>query len=187
MRASPTPKTNNRRHPDSASIRGAAACVPRLMVSTSSNSSDMDAVSAVCERHGVTLVEDCAHTMGAHWAGRRSGTFGRVACFSTQTFKHLNSGEGGLLVTADEDVAARAVLYSGSYMLYAQHRARPSEEVFDRHRYTTPNCSMRMSSLVAAVLRPQLALRRGLIADNRIGAGASGPVCRQPRRQPFVA
>ena len=119
---------------------------------------DMDAVMAVCDRHGLIVIEDCAHTMGARWDGRLSGTFGAVAGFSSQTFKHINSGEGGLLVTDDEDIAARAVLFSGSYMLYAQHRARPPMEVFDRHRYTTPNFSMRMSSLVASVLRPQVAL-----------------------------
>ncbi len=119
---------------------------------------DMDAVTTICDRHEMTLIEDCAHTMGAHWAGQPTGTFGRAGCFSTQTFKHVNSGEGGLVVTADEDLAARAVLLSGSYMLYAQHRARPGEEVFERHRYTTPNCSMRMSSLVASILRPQIAL-----------------------------
>ena len=119
---------------------------------------DMDAVTAVCARHQITLIEDCAHTMGAHWAGQPTGTFGRAGCFSTQTFKHMNSGEGGLLVTADEDLAARAVLLSGSYMLYAQHRARPDQAVFERHRYDMPNCSMRMSSLVASILRPQLAL-----------------------------
>ena len=54
--------------------------------------------------------------------------------YSAQTFKHVNSGEGGLLVTDDDDVAAHAILRSGSYMLYMQHGARPSQEVFDRHR-----------------------------------------------------
>jgi dTDP-4-amino-4,6-dideoxygalactose transaminase len=118
---------------------------------------DMAAVMEVCRRRRLTVIEDCAHTMGASWDGRLTGTFGDVACFSTQTFKHVNSGEGGLLVTDDEDIAARAILTSGSYMLYAQHRARPPVEVFERHRYTTPNCSMRMSGLVAALLRPQVA------------------------------
>ena len=117
---------------------------------------DMDAVMAVCRRHNLIVVEDCAHTMGASWDGRLTGTFGQVGCFSSQTFKHINSGEGGLLVTDDEDIAARAVLFSGSYMLYAQHRARPSMAVFDRHRYLVPNCSMRMSGLVASILRPQI-------------------------------
>ena len=117
---------------------------------------DMEAVMAVCARHGLTVIEDCAHTMGAGWDGRLTGSFGAIGCFSTQTFKHINSGEGGLLVTDDEDIAAKAILLSGSYMLYAQHRARPELEVFERHRFQMPNCSMRMSSLVAAVLRPQV-------------------------------
>ena len=119
---------------------------------------DMGPVMEVCREHHLTVIEDCAHTMGASWAGKLTGTFGDVACFSTQTFKHINSGEGGLLVTDDEDIAARAILMSGSYMLYAQHRARPEMKVFERHRHTTPNFSMRMSSLVASVLRPQLHL-----------------------------
>lgn len=117
---------------------------------------DMDRLMAVCEKHELTVIEDCAHTMGAGWDGRLTGTFGAVACFSTQTFKHVNSGEGGLLVTNNEDIAARAILRSGSYMLYAQHRARPDMDVFDKFRATTPNCSMRMSGLVASILRPQL-------------------------------
>ncbi len=117
---------------------------------------DMDAVMEVCDRHGLIVIEDCAHTMGAGWDGRLTGSFGRVAGFSTQMAKHINSGEGGLVVTDDEDIAAQAILLSGSYMLYEQHRARPALDVFDRYRFTTPNCSMRMSSLAASVLRPQL-------------------------------
>jgi len=117
---------------------------------------DMDALGEVTDALGLVLVEDCAHTMGAGWKGRPTGTFGMAGCFSTQTFKHVNSGEGGLLVTDDEDVAARAVLLSGSYMLYAQHGAAPEAEVLERHRLTTPNLSMRMSALAAAVARPQL-------------------------------
>ncbi len=117
---------------------------------------DMDTVLEICRRHDLILIEDCAHTLGARWKGRLSGAFGTVSCFSSQTFKHINSGEGGLLATNDPDVAARAILLSGSYMLYGQHRARPPLEVFDRHKYFMPNCSMRMSNLAAAVLRPQI-------------------------------
>ena len=83
--------------------------------------------------------------MGATWRGRPTGTFGAVGCFSTQTFKHANSGEGGLLVTDDDDIAARAILLSGSYMLYEQHGAAPTNEVFARHHHTTPNWSMRVT------------------------------------------
>ena len=119
---------------------------------------DLDAVFALCDELGLSVIEDCAHTMGASWDGRPTGTFGLAGCFSTQTFKHINSGEGGLLVTDDEDLAAKAVLLSGSYMLYEQHGARPPAEVFERHRLNTPNFSMRMSALAAAVARPQLPL-----------------------------
>jgi dTDP-4-amino-4,6-dideoxygalactose transaminase len=132
---------------------------------------DMTRLMALCDTLGVTVIEDCAHTMGAAWAGRPTGTFGRVGCFSLQAYKHVNAGEGGLIVTDDEDIAARAILYSGSYMLYRQHRARPSDEVFARWKDTTPNYSMRMSNLVAAVARPQIALlaERAQIWNDRYG------------------
>ncbi len=117
---------------------------------------DLDAVSAICDRHGATLIEDCAHTMGATWKAKPTGTFGRVGCFSTQTFKHINSGEGGLLVTDDDDIAARAILYSGSYMLYDQHGTVPEPAVMERHRSQVPNCSMRLSALAAALAASQL-------------------------------
>jgi dTDP-4-amino-4,6-dideoxygalactose transaminase len=117
---------------------------------------DMDAILAICEEFGITLVEDCAHTMGAKWQGKRSGNFGRVACFSTQTYKHMNSGEGGFLTTDDEELAARAVILSGSYMLYERHGAAPGDDVFRRIRLDTPNCSARLDNLRATILRAQL-------------------------------
>jgi dTDP-4-amino-4,6-dideoxygalactose transaminase len=117
---------------------------------------DMNALMATCQRHGVQLIEDCAHTMGAAWDGKATGTWGRAGCFSLQSYKHANSGEGGLLITDDEDVAAQAVLLSGSYMLYRSHVSRPADAVFERWKYLTPNFSMRMSNLAAAVVRPQL-------------------------------
>lgn len=119
---------------------------------------DLRAVRALCDRHGVALVEDCAHTMGARWDGRPTGAWGAVGCYSAQTYKHINSGEGGLLVTDDDDIAAQAILMSGCYMLYGQHLLRPPEDVFERWKYVTPNFSMRMSNLAAALLRPQIAL-----------------------------
>ena len=117
---------------------------------------DMDRILDICGQNRITLIEDCAHTMGARWKGTRSGNFGKVACFSSQTYKHMNSGEGGLLTTDDEEVAARAIVHSGSYMLYQRHGAAPSEEVFRKVRLETPNMSGRMDNLRAALLRYQL-------------------------------
>ncbi|WPZ30913.1 aminotransferase class I/II-fold pyridoxal phosphate-dependent enzyme [Sulfitobacter sp. OXR-159] len=118
---------------------------------------DMDRLMAICNGAEVTVIEDCAHTMGAQWNGIRSGNFGKVACFSTQTYKHMNSGEGGFLTTDDAAIAARATILSGSYMLYERHGAGPDPEAFADARYDMPNCSARMDALRAAILRPQLA------------------------------
>ncbi|MGB7240494.1 MAG: aminotransferase class I/II-fold pyridoxal phosphate-dependent enzyme [Sulfitobacter sp.] len=118
---------------------------------------DMEKLMTMCDAAGVAVVEDCAHTMGAAWNGRPSGRFGAVGCYSCQTYKHVNSGEGGLLVTDDPDVAARSVILSGSYMMYARHRAAPPPEAFDQIKYVTPNISGRMDNLRAAILRPQIA------------------------------
>ena len=132
---------------------------------------DMDAVAAICRRHDLVLVEDCAHTLGAHWGDTPSGRFGRFGCFSLQSYKHINAGEGGLLITDDEDAAARAVLYSGSYMHYGQNGAAPGQEVFARHDRSTPNLSCRMHEVTAALARPQIALlgERGAAWKQRYG------------------
>jgi dTDP-4-amino-4,6-dideoxygalactose transaminase len=117
---------------------------------------DMDRLMALCDGAGIKIIEDCAHTMGAKWRGRWSGRYGIVGCYSTQTYKHLNSGEGGFLVTDDDAVMARAVMLSGSYMLYGRHLAAPGAEAFEAVKYDTPNISGRMDHLRAAILRPQL-------------------------------
>ena len=119
---------------------------------------DMDAVLELCQANSIRLIEDCAHTLGARWKGKLSGTFGAAACFSSQTYKHLNSGEGGFLTCSDPEVMARAVIHSGSYMLYGRHLAAPDAETFKKVRLVTPNMSGRMDNLRAAILREQLKL-----------------------------
>jgi len=117
---------------------------------------NMDRILEICSKYNLTLIEDCAHTLGAKWKGKLSGTFGDVACFSSQTYKHLNSGEGGLLITPHKEVMAKAIIYSGSYMLYSQHQAAPNESYFENIRLDTPNYSGRMDNLRAGILLPQL-------------------------------
>ncbi len=117
---------------------------------------DMDRLVGLCRRHGLTLIEDCAHTMGAAWRGVPSGRHGAVGCYSTQTYKHVNSGEGGLLVTDDEQLAARLILLSGSYGFPDRHGTAPSPETVAGIAADVPNMSGRMDALRAAVLRPQL-------------------------------
>lgn len=117
---------------------------------------DMDRLMDICEKYDITLIEDCAHTMGASWNGKKSGSFGKAGCFSTQTYKHMNSGEGGLLTTDDPELIAKAIIHSGSYMIFERHLSRPSVEVFDSIKKQTPNYSCRMDNLRASMLRFQL-------------------------------
>ncbi len=136
----------------------------------------MDRLMRIADGAGIKVIEDCAHTMGATWNGTRSGNFGVAGCFSTQTYKHMNSGEGGFLTTDDPDLAARAVILSGSYMLHQRHGAAPGPEVFAQIRLETPNMSARMDNLRAAILRPQLrGLERNVLRWNeRYDAVAAG-------------
>jgi dTDP-4-amino-4,6-dideoxygalactose transaminase len=151
---------------------------------------DMDAVMAACDELGLLLVEDCAHALCAAWDGRAIGTFGAAAAFSAQTYKHLNAGEGGFLVLDDDDRIARAILHSGSYMLHAQHRSAPPAEVIAAWEERTPNFSMRMTALAAALLRPQLhdlprrAARWNAIHDRLGAAIARSQHVRLPPRSP---
>jgi len=117
---------------------------------------DMGRLMEICNAAGIIVIEDCAHTMGAEWNGVPSGRHGAIGCYSCQTYKHVNSGEGGLLVTDDAEIAARAIMLSGSYMLFGRHLAAPEPEVFEQIKFETPNISGRMDNLRAAILRPQL-------------------------------
>ncbi len=117
---------------------------------------DMDRLMALTRARAIPVVEDCAHTLGARWNGVMSGRHGTIAAYSTQSYKHLDSGEGGLLISDDEEVMARAVLLSGSYMLHQRHGAAPGAEVFARLSAQVPNISGRMDNLRAALLLAQL-------------------------------
>lgn len=132
---------------------------------------DMDALLRVAKLCALTVVEDCAHTMGATWRGIKSGNFGKIACFSTQTYKHINSGEGGFISSNDPDVMARATIMSGSYMNFDRHAASPAEQHFATAKFDCPNLSARMDSLRAAILRPQLGtLDRDVDTWKKLGA-----------------
>lgn len=137
---------------------------------------DMDQVMAAATDCGLVVIEDCAHAMCASWNGRTIGTFGMAAAFSAQTYKHLNAGEGGFLVLDDDAMAARAILHSGSYMLHGQHISAPPAPFLEAASQTTPNFSLRMTALAAAILRSQLAelprrVARWNAIHDRIAAG----------------
>jgi L-glutamine:2-deoxy-scyllo-inosose/3-amino-2,3-dideoxy-scyllo-inosose aminotransferase len=68
---------------------------------------DMEAIMDIANKHGIPVIEDCAHAHGGMWAGRGVGSIGTVGSFSFQQSKTLSSGEGGMCITNDADLAAK--------------------------------------------------------------------------------
>ena len=74
------------------------------------NLADMDALLDIAERHGLMVIEDAAQAPGAHWRDARAGTLGNAGVFSFQQSKNIMTGEGGMIVTRDAEIARRARL-----------------------------------------------------------------------------
>jgi len=116
---------------------------------------DMDEIVRICQKHGLYLIEDSAHALGMTWDGQHSGTIGHIGCYSTQSYKLIDAGEGGVMVTDDEHVAAKAIIYAGSYETkWKSHMARP--EIVAEYQDQLPSFNFRMNNLTAAVIRAQL-------------------------------
>lgn len=119
------------------------------------HASDMDAIMALCNARDIPVIEDAAHSLGALWSGRKIGTIGRIGCFSFQSFKLMNAGEGGTLITDDPDIIARAIIMSGAYE-YNWKKHPVTHERFAFWQNQLPLYNMRMNNLSAAVVRPQI-------------------------------
>ncbi len=135
------------------------------------HTSDMDAILTLCEARGIPVIEDAAHSLGTTWDGRKIGTLGRVGCFSFQSYKLVNAGEGGILITDDADLVARAVIMSGAYEHnWAKHMAGADadlEAAFARWQNRLPLYNLRMGNLSAAIIRPQLGEIARRVRDGR--------------------
>ncbi|MEC7258613.1 MAG: aminotransferase class I/II-fold pyridoxal phosphate-dependent enzyme [Pseudomonadota bacterium] len=132
------------------------------------HTSDMDTIMALCEARGIPVIEDAAHSLGTTWHGRKIGTIGKIGCFSFQSYKMINAGEGGILITDDADLVARAIIMSGAY----EHNWKKHpvlQDAFARHQNTLPLYNQRMGNLSAAVIRPQLPELARRVQDGRRG------------------
>lgn len=89
-----------------------AAITPRtsaiLPVHFAGRPCDMGAIMAIADKHGLSVIEDCAHAIETTWHGRKAGTFGDFGCFSFYATKNVATGEGGMIVGRDEQLLARA-------------------------------------------------------------------------------
>lgn len=118
---------------------------------------DMATIKALCDKYDAILLEDCAHSLGVQYGGQHSGHVGVACAISSQSYKMINSGEGGFLLTDDEDIAAQTAVYAGAYeALSSKHVTVPEKKYFKDYPTTLPNYSLRMSNLAASVIKPQI-------------------------------
>ncbi|MEL6693690.1 MAG: aminotransferase class I/II-fold pyridoxal phosphate-dependent enzyme, partial [Pseudomonadota bacterium] len=130
------------------------------------HTSDMDAIMAACDAAGVPVVEDAAHSLGTTWDGRKIGTLGKIGCYSFQSYKLLNSGEGGIMVTDDPELMARAIMMHGSYEDKWQHHDIPAD-VMARVQNNMPMFGLRLNTLSAVLIRAQLEHLDQRVLDGR--------------------
>ncbi|MEO8274255.1 MAG: DegT/DnrJ/EryC1/StrS family aminotransferase, partial [Chloroflexota bacterium] len=135
-----------------------AAITPRtkaiIPVHLGQSMADMDRLTEIATRHGLAIVEDCAHSHGKRWRGRGAGGLGAFGSFSHQSSKILTAGEGGTLTTDDDDLAELAT------SLIDCGRAKDPDE-----RRFTFGANYRLSEIQAALLASQVDQLEGQIAE----------------------
>ena len=107
---------------------------------------DMDAIMDIAKRHHLHVIEDAAHGHGAEYKGKKLGTIGDVGSFSFQSSKNLTSGEGGIVITNDDD------LYATMHSLRNVGRIEGGQW-YDHHN---PGCNYRITQMQAVLLSHQL-------------------------------
>ncbi|OWY03791.1 aminotransferase [Thioclava sp. F1Mire-8] len=130
------------------------------------HTSDMDVIMELAAEKDVPVIEDAAHSLGTLWNGKKIGTIGKIGCLSFQSYKLINAGEGGILLTDDPELAARAVIMSGAY----EHnwKKHPGlQNSFHHWQNKLPLYNCRMQNLSAAVIRPQIAEVERRVNDGR--------------------
>ena len=117
---------------------------------------DMDKVVRLCKKHSIILIEDAAHALGVKWKGQHAGTFGLAGIYSLQSYKIINSGEGGILVTNDPDIFWKSVFMSGSYENNFITHSKEEHKTAERYKNKLPVFNVRMSNLIASIAIPQV-------------------------------
>lgn len=111
---------------------------------------DMDAIMAIAKEHDLKVVEDCAHAVEAEYHGRKAGTFGDLGCFSFYVTKNIITGEGGMVITENED-------YAGKIKILALHGMskdawkRFSDEGYKHYQYVYCGYKYNMTDIQASL------------------------------------
>jgi dTDP-4-amino-4,6-dideoxygalactose transaminase len=118
----------------------------------------MDEIITVARKHNLKVLEDAAQADGASYKGRRVGSIGDVGAFSLQFNKILTSGEGGMVITSDQSVFERAVMFHD--VIGGKRNNIPEEHIL-------PGINFRMPELLGAVALVQLHKHEALLTDMR--------------------
>jgi dTDP-4-amino-4,6-dideoxygalactose transaminase len=161
-----------------------AAITPRtkaiVAVHVAGAAADLDALTELCARRGLRLIEDCAHAHGTFWRGRGVGSWGDFGSFSMQRSKLMTAGEGGVLICNDEALRDAAWAYADC--------GRVKGQWFYHH--ATYGSNLRMTEWQGAVLSGQLQRfpdQNRTRNDNAVALNAALdeiPGVRTPRRDP---
>jgi len=135
-----------------------------IAVHLAGNSCDLAALTELCGRRGLVLVEDCAQSHGCTYRGRSVGTFGDYGCFSLNEFKHISCGDGGLVVSRDPERLGR--------LRQATDKAYDRSPTATGHTPTFLAQNYRMTELQGAVGLAQLGKLDGIVAARRRWCGA---------------
>ena len=109
--------------------------------------SDMPRIKALAEKHNLVVIEDCAQAMGASVNGKRVGTYGDIGCFSMQQSKILITGEGGVVITDDDDLYDRARMAHDAGNLWG---------ISEQSQAAFPGMNFRMDEIRGAIASVQL-------------------------------
>jgi dTDP-4-amino-4,6-dideoxygalactose transaminase len=107
---------------------------------------DMDAIMEIAKKHNLKVIEDTAHAHGGEYKGKKLGSIGDAGCFSFQSSKNLTSGEGGIVVTNDEQIA--------NMVDSLRNVGRVKGGQWYEHHYL--GCNYRMTQLQTVILQHQL-------------------------------
>ncbi|GLY02719.1 MULTISPECIES: DegT/DnrJ/EryC1/StrS family aminotransferase [Actinoplanes] len=132
------------------------------------NPVDMHRVLDVARRHRLKVIEDCSHAHGAEYDNRKAGTFGDVAVFSLQGKKLVSAGQGGILVTNDQEIFERAVLLGHFNVRSMQDVHSPA---YRDYAFTGLGLNYRMHALAAALAVTQMDRLEEYIAGRRHNMG----------------
>jgi dTDP-4-amino-4,6-dideoxygalactose transaminase len=115
---------------------------------------EMDEIQRIATQYGLLLLEDSSHAYGATYKNKKVGTFGHAAAFSIQGQKLLTGGEGGVLLTDDDELYYKALLF-GHYNKRC-HQEIPKEHVLSQFATTGMGLKLRIHPLAAAIAYDQL-------------------------------